>query len=73
MKQMDNGETAIYDGKYIGKTMCGFVHGESYACKVSRTLYGYNIEQIDEYVEIPAFMRYASVISINQNWEFKSN
>lgn len=73
MRQMDNGETAIYDVKYLGKTMCGFVQGQEYACKISKDIYGYFVEEIDEYVENPAAMRYASAKSIERYWDFEIN
>lgn len=69
MRQLDIGETCICEGKYIGKTMCGFVHGNEYACRVAKNTYGYTVEQIDEFVDKPAVISYACVNSVNKSWD----
>lgn len=72
MKMMDNGESDIYSGVYIGKTLCGFVHNETYTVKVSKDNYGYHVEELDESSDCSntAYMRYSSAKSVEHYWNF---
>ena len=60
-----------YNGKYIGKTMCGFVNGHEYNIDIDKNIYGYiisGIENITEEKVIDACINYASENSIRRNW-----
>lgn len=60
-----------YNGRYIGKTMCGFVNGQEYNIDIDKNIYGYNIYGIKNLTEekvIDAYINYASENSIRRNW-----
>ena len=60
-----------YNGKYIGKTMCGFINGQEYNIDIDKNIYGYNISGIKNLTEekvIDAYINYASENSIRRNW-----
>jgi len=64
----------IYTGNYIGKSMCGFVHGHMYKVNIERTIYGYVLEEIEDFSDADsagtALINYASEKSIQRNWKF---
>lgn len=68
MRQLDKGESVVVSGKYIGKTMCGFVNSEEYCIKISRELYGYTVASVDE-IDVGGFLNYSCMNSIEKNWE----
>lgn len=63
--------TGNYNGKYIGKTMCGFVNGHEYSLDVEKDIYGYillGIKDLTEDIDSTACINYASENSIHRNW-----
>lgn len=60
-----------YNGKYIGKTMCGFVNGQEYNIDINKDIYGYKIscvKNMTEDMESYAYINYTSENSIRRNW-----
>ena len=60
-----------YNGRYIGKTMCGFVNGQEYNIDIDKNIYGYIVSgviNITEDNESDACINYASETSIRRNW-----
>ena len=60
-----------YNGKYIGKTMCGFVNGHEYNIDIDKNIYGYiifGIKNLTEDMKSYAFINYSSENSIRRNW-----
>lgn len=60
-----------YIAEYVGKTMCGFVNGNTYKINIDKDIYGYTIygiENISEGLSSDACINYASEKSIRRNW-----
>lgn len=65
-----------YKGKYIGRTMCGFIHGFEYEFELNNNgrtyqLNAYKDNTLDKAVDLS--IAYASENSINKNWELLNN
>ena len=59
-------------GKYLGKTMCGFINANEYQIKITKDLYGYTIQGITNLTEekdCAGCIQYASEISLRRNWD----
>lgn len=60
-----------YNGRYIGKAMCGFKYMHDYSLNVDRDEYGYQVSGIidlTEEVQSNAYITYASENSLLRNW-----
>ena len=62
----------IFNAKYIGKTMCGFISGCEYSIEIDKDLYGYTVSGILNLTEdsdaSAACINYASENSVRRNW-----
>lgn len=60
-----------YNGKYIGKTMCGFVNDQEYNIDIDKDIYGYTVSGVKNLIEdteSDACINYASETSVRRNW-----
>ena len=65
-----------YTGKYLGKTMLGFINSHEYLIKIGRDEYCYTIEGLTDLTENDdpsTYITYASEISIRRNWEIQED
>lgn len=63
-----------YNGKYIGKTMCGFITNHEYSIDIDKDLYGYTVSGVTDITAdtvSDACINYASENSIRRNWMIK--
>lgn len=65
-----------HKGKYVGKSICGFISGFEYEIDVSNNGRTYMISAIKDLTldkDVDFSISYASEISINKNWEIYTN
>lgn len=60
-----------YNGRYVGKTMCGFTYMHDYNLSVDKDEYGYQVSGIADLTQETrsnAYITYASENSLLRNW-----
>ena len=65
-----------YTGKYIYKSMCGFVKDHTYIIEIDKDRYGYTIvgvQDIDDDIYVNACMNFSSEKSVLQHWIIKED